>query len=402
MAGEQPVAPTAVTPLGVGVIGAGWMGQVHARSAARLRHHYPDLPVAPSVVAVADTLADHVAAFRAQHGPVRSYPDWRDLVADPAVGLVCVTAPNAFHAEMGTAVAQAGKHLWIEKPVGLRAADAAAIRDAVNAAGVHATVGFNYRNLPMVERARELIRQGAIGTPTHAYVRTLADYAAHPAGTLSWRYTISQGGHGILADLGSHGFDMIRTLLGDIDSLVADTATFISRRPHATAGASHFAMADLSDPTLRYGSVENEDYVSCLLRMTQGARVMYEAGRTSVGDQCNYGFTVHGSTGYVAWDFRRSDELALCSGDDYQVQATQVILGAPGDGEYARFQPGAGIAMSYDDTKVIELARLLAAVTGGPMLGATLDDAMRAAEANEAVLASVATGGWVQPGLTRD
>jgi len=390
--------PVTTTPLGVGVIGAGWMGNVHARSVARVRHHYPELPLHPTVVAVSDTLASHVAQFRAQHGPVRSYPDWRDLVADPEVGLVCVTAPNAFHAEMGTAVAQAGKHLWIEKPVGLTAADAALIRDAVNAQGVMATVGFNYRNLPMVERARALIAAGTIGTPTHASFRTLADYAAHPAGTLSWRYTIAGGGHGILADLGSHGFDLICTLLGEIDSLVADTATFLPRRPVAAPGASHFAMADLSDPDLPYGDVENEDYLSCLVRMRSGARVLYEAGRTSVGDQCNYGFVIHGATGSVAWDFRRSDELALCVGQEYQGQPTQTLLGSPGDGEYARFQPGAGIAMSYDDTKVIELARLLHAIAGGPMTGATLADACRAAQANEAVLASAASGAWARPG----
>lgn len=384
--------------IGHGIIGAGWMGHVHARATARLAHHYPDLPVRTTLVAVADTLPDHLDHFVDQHGPIDAHADWRAVVDDPRIGIVSVTAPNAFHAELGEAVARAGKHLWIEKPVGLNAADCERVAVAVRAAGVHSAVGFNYRNFPMVERARDLIAGGAIGTPTHATFRTHADYAADPGGTLSWRYTYAQGGHGILADLGSHGFDLIRMLLGDIDMLVADTATFISQRPMAKPGASHFATADLSDPELEFGTVENEDFVCTMLRMANGARVTYDAGRTSVGDQCNYGFHIHGTKGALLWDFRRSDELAICTGDGYQGRATEIAYGQPGDGEYQRFQPGAGVAIGYDDSKVIELARLLGSIATGVPAGATIEDALWAARANDAVLASVASGGWESVG----
>ncbi|MDA3021230.1 MAG: Gfo/Idh/MocA family oxidoreductase [Actinomycetota bacterium] len=380
--------------LGHGIIGAGWMGHVHARATARLAHHYPDLPARTTLVAVADTLPSHLETFVDQHGPIETTLDWRAVIEDPRVSVVSVTAPNAVHAEIGEAVARAGKHLWIEKPVGLNAADCARVATAVREAGVQAAVGFNYRNFPPVEHAQHLIRSGAIGTPTHATVRTLADYAADPVGTLSWRYTIAQGGHGILADLGSHGFDLIRMLLGDIDELVADTATFISKRPIAKPGASHFATADLNDPDLEFGAVENEDYICALLRMANGARVTYEAGRSSIGDQCNYGFHIHGTEGALSWDFRRSDELLLSVGGPYQGRPTQVVFGEPGIGEYQRFQPGAGVAIGYDDSKVIELARLLESIDAGAPVGATIEDALRAALANEAVLASLASGHW--------
>lgn len=390
------MSEAALPTLGFGVIGAGWMGHVHARAVARLRHHYPDLAVRPAVVAVADTLPAHRDDFLSQHGAVTAYEDWRDLVADPRVQVVCVTAPNSLHREIGVAVAEAGKHLWIEKPVGLGSSDAQAVASAVERAGVRATVGFNYRNFPAVERARRLISEGAIGDPTNAYVRTLSDFAAHPGGTLSWRYTIAQGGHGILADLGSHGFDLMRYLLGDLEALVAETATFIDQRPHAEPGASHFAVVDITDPKVSFGPVENEDYLSALVRTARGTRVVYEASRTAVGDQCTYGFVVHGSTGQVSWDFRRSDELQLSVGDGFQNQPTSLYFGTPGDGEYSRFQPGAGIAMSYDDSKVIELARLIDAITTGNVRGATLDDAVQAAKANEAALESARTGQWVR------
>jgi predicted dehydrogenase len=382
--------------LGHGIIGAGWMGHVHARATARLAHHYPELPVRTTLVAVADPLPVHLEEFANQHGSLATTSDWHDVIDDPRVDVVSVTAPNAVHAEIGEAVARAGKHLWIEKPVGLNADDCARVATAVRAAGVQAAVGFNYRNFPPVEHAQHLITTGAIGTPTHATVRTLADYAADPAGTLSWRYTIAQGGHGILADLGSHGFDLIRMLLGDINELVADTATFLRKRPIAKPGASHFAMADLTDPEIEFGDVENEDYVCALLRMANGARVTYEAGRSAIGDQCNYGFHIHGTQGALSWDFRRSDELMLSIDGPYQGRPTQVALGEPGIGQYQRFQPGAGVAIGYDDSKVIELARLLESIEAGTPVGATIEDALEAARANEAVLASVASGHWEQ------
>ena len=143
--------------LGYGVIGAGWMGHVHARAVVRLAHHYGDLSLRPVLMAVADTLPEHRDAFVNQLGPVRAYEDWRSIVDDPEIGIVSVTVPNALHAEIGEAVARAGKHLWVEKPVGLGAADCQRVVTAVRAAGVQAAVGFNYRNFPMVERARELI-----------------------------------------------------------------------------------------------------------------------------------------------------------------------------------------------------------------------------------------------------
>ena len=385
-----------VRPLGFGIVGAGWMGHVHARAIARVRHHYPELAFTPSVTAVADTVDSHRRNFRKQHGPVTEYSDWRGLIVDPSVDVVCVTAPNALHRQIGVAAANAGKHLWIEKPVGLASADVDAVRSAVTGAQVRAVVGFNYRNFPAVERARELIGSDAIGVPTNAHFRTLADYAADPGGVLSWRFTIGQGGHGVLADLGSHGFDLIRFLLGDIDSLVASTGTFIEQRPRAAPGASHFAVVDLNDADLEFGPVENEDYLNAIVLTTGGVRVTYEASRTSVGDQCTYGFTVHGTRGQVSWDFRRSDELVIAATDSYQDVGAQRFFGTPGYGEYTRFQPGAGNAMSYDDSKVIELARLLEGIDSGADRGATLDDAYCAARANEAAIQSASTGAWVR------
>jgi predicted dehydrogenase len=168
--------------LGVAVAGFGWMGRVHTQAYARLLHHYPNLPLVPKLVAVADEVPGRADEAAGQFGFTEAVRDWRELAANPAVDAVSITAPNFLHRDIGVAMAEAGKHIWIEKPVGLTTADARAVADAVAAAGVQGAVGFNYRNAPAVEAARDLIAGGEIGTVTHVRVRFFSDYAAHPEG----------------------------------------------------------------------------------------------------------------------------------------------------------------------------------------------------------------------------
>ncbi|MGA5301076.1 Gfo/Idh/MocA family protein [Nucisporomicrobium flavum] len=377
--------------LGVAVAGFGWMGRVHTRAYLRVLHHFPDLGVRPELIAAADEVPGRAEEAADQYGFATATRDWRELLADPDVHAVSVTAPNFLHREMGVALTRAGKHLWIEKPVGLTAEDARAVAQAAQESGVQATVGFNYRHAPAVAAARELIAAGEIGAVTHAAFRLFSDYAAHPDGALSWRFERARGGSGVLGDLASHGVDLVRHLLGDIGSLIADTAVFVPQRARpagATAGHTRAAGGEL-------GRVENEDYVSAQLRMASGARVVLEASRVAVGDQNAYGFEVHGTRGAVAWDFRRMGELRVSTAGDYQDQPTQTVQVGPGAGEYAAFQPGAGTAMGYDDLKVIEAWHFLRSIAEGKAYGPTLDDAVRSAVALDAMAASVRSGAWV-------
>ena len=374
------------------VVGYGWMGEVHTRAYLRLRHHYPDGPFTPSLSLVAEPDAERGQQAVDTYGFAASTTNWQDAVDDPAVDVVSVTAPNSLHREIGVAVAQARKHLWIEKPVGLSAADARAVADAVRSAGVQAAVGFNYRNAPAVELARQLVADGEIGRVTNARVRLFSDYAAHPLGALGWRFEREFGGPGVLGDLVCHGVDLTRYLLGEIDELVADTSTFIGERPRVTGPAGHFAVGTTGE----LAPVENEDFLSALLRMANGARVSMESSRVSVSDQCNYGIEIHGTKGSLAWDFRRMGELQVSTGDGYLNQFVRTVLAAPGHGDYGNFQPGAGMSMSYDDLKVIELARFLESISAGKPVGATIEDAVRSAVALEAMTDSVRTRQWVQ------
>jgi predicted dehydrogenase len=371
--------------LGIGVVGFGWMGRVHTQAYARVRHHYPAV-VRPVLVAVADDVPGRAEAAAGQFGFETATSDWRSLLDDPRVEGVSITAPNFLHREMGSAFAAAGKHIWIEKPVGLSAGDARAI-----IGDVQVSVGFNYRNAPAVEKARELVAAGAIGRVTNARVRLFSDYAAHPEGALSWRFERARGGNGVLGDLGAHGVDLARYLLGDIEALVADTAIFVPERPRPS-GATAGHQRGSGEP----GPVENEDYLSSLLRMTSGARVVLEASRVAVGEQNNYGFEVHGTAGALFWDFRRMGELGVASGTAYQDEPVRTVFAGPHDGDFAAFQPGAGTAMSYDDLKVIEAHRFLRSIETGTPQGATLADAIASAEALDAMTRSAETGTWVK------
>ncbi|MEV8599197.1 Gfo/Idh/MocA family oxidoreductase [Streptomyces griseoviridis] len=380
-----------VDSLGVAVIGFGWMGRVHTQAYARLPHHYPLLGLRPELVAVADEVPGRAEEAAERYGFATATREWRAVLDDPAVDAVSVTAPNFLHREIGVAVAEAGKHLWIEKPVGLDLADARAVADAVARAGVRGAVGFNYRNAPAVERARELIAGGGIGTVTHVRVRLFSDYAAHPEGALSWRFERERGGSGVLGDLASHGADLARHLLGDITSVTADTAVFVPERARPTGATAGHSRASGGE----FGPVENEDYVSCLLRFASGARGVLEACRVSVGEQNNYGFEVHGTEGSVSWDFRRMNELAISVGTDYQDQPVSTVYVGPADGEFGAFQPGAANAMGYDDLKVIEAYRFLRSIAEKRTVGASLPDAVRSAAVVDAMIRSAAAGAWV-------
>ncbi|MFB7508249.1 Gfo/Idh/MocA family protein [Streptomyces broussonetiae] len=383
-----------VNTLGVAVVGFGWMGRVHTQAYARLPHHFPQLPLRPEPIAVADEVPGRAEEAAGLYGFASATRDWREVAAVPRVRAVSITAPNFLHREIGTAMAEAGKHIWIEKPVGLTAEDARAVADAVAKAGVQGAVGFNYRNAPAVETARELIASGEIGTVTHVRIRLFSDYAAHPQGALTWRYERRRGGSGVLGDLASHGVDLARYLLGEIASLAADTAVFVPERARPTGATAGHALATGGE----LGPVENEDYVSCLLRFASGARGVLEACRVSVGEQNSYGFEVHGTKGAVFWDFRRMGELAVSRGTTYQDQPVSTVYVGPGHGEYAAFQPGAATSMSYDDLKVIEAYRFLRSILGGTPVGATLGDAVAGAVALDAMERSAEQGTWVNLG----
>jgi predicted dehydrogenase len=223
-------------------------------------------------------------------------------------------------------------------------------------------------------------------------VRFLADYAAHPEGGLSWRFLDELAGSGVLGDLVSHAVDLACHLGGDIAELVVDEGRFIRQRPKVEGAGSHYARG-----AGELGEVENEDYVGALLRFTSGARGTLVASRVAVGEQCAYGVTVHGDEGALSWDFRRMGELQVCLDQDYQDATYSTLFVDRRHGDLARFQPAGGIAMGFDDLKVIEAERLVRSIAEGKPHGATIGDALRAARVVDAMSRSFDDRTWVTP-----
>ena len=308
------------------------------------------------------------------------------------IDVVSVTGPNFIHREVAVAAAEAGKHVWVEKPAGRNAAETRAIRDAVRANGVQSAAGFNYRNVPAVEMARELIADGRLGRINHVYIRLLADYAAHPDGALTWRFKTEWSGSGVLGDLASHGVDLGRYLVGDI------TEPDLRRRyvhPPATPG-EHRGVPLL--PWQR--AAQWEPLRTRTTSLHSCAFAAAPSGYSSpaeprLASSARYGIDVHGARGALSWDFRRMGELQLCLDQDYQNAYFLTHYVAPGDGDFARFQPAAGIAMGYDDLKIVEAYRLVQSIATGKAHGANVEDALYAAEIIEAMAESAQNRRWV-------
>jgi predicted dehydrogenase len=369
--------------LGIGVIGLGWMGRVHTASYRRLAEHFPELDP-PRLVLAADT-SQARRAHAERQGFERTVEDWRAVLEDPAVDAVSITLPNVMHREVAVAAAQAGKHVWVEKPVGRGLADTLAVAEAVERAGVISAVGFCYRFAPVVQHARALIADGALGALTHYRATFLADYASDPRAAASWRFRRADAGSGALGDLLAHSIDMTHFLAGPIARLSGRTAIKIARRPAEGAEGTHFSRSDSTELV----EVENEDWASALIEFPGGLVGSVEASRVIVGPHVKMGFDVHGTRGALSWDFERMNELRRAEGD-----GDVRIFAGPQHPGFARFQPGAGIGMGYDDLRVLEAANFLTAIRDGEQREPGLAEMVATARVLDAVERSAASGAW--------
>lgn len=378
--------------VGIGVVGLGWMGRVHAASHRRVLEHFPDLGVRPRLV-----LASDVSEPRRRHaervGFAATAEDWRAVVEHPEVEAVSVTTPNALHREVALAAIAAGKHVWVEKPVGRGREDTAAVAEAARAAGVVTTVGFCYRFAPAVQHARALIAAGELGEVNHYRGLFLADYAASPDTAASWRFERAQAGSGVLGDLMAHVVDMAHYLVAPIASVSGRTATLVPRRPRLPAGeGTHFsrvAGAELVE-------VENEDWAAALFAFDGGGpHGTLEASRAVVGPHVRMRFEVHGTRGALAWELERMNELGRYRvAEDAADEGYQTVFAGAQHPDFAAFQPGAGVPMGYDDLKVLEARSFLTAVRDGEQREPGVEEMLACAGVLDAIERSSESGRW--------
>ncbi|HZC14242.1 MAG TPA: Gfo/Idh/MocA family oxidoreductase [Thermoleophilaceae bacterium] len=383
-------------PVGVGLISVGWMGKLHTRAYQSLPTVYPELGVRPRLVHAADTAPDRAEYARDVLGYARTSADYHAVLEDPEVDVVSICAPNMLHKEIGIAAAKAGKPFWIEKPVGRDATDTAAVAEAAHAAGVVTSVGYNYRNAPAVERIRELVADGALGRITNIRSVFFNGYAAEPRGALSWRFSRELAGSGAMGDLLSHVADLVQYVVGPITQVTSLSTIVHAERPILPMGSgTHFAVIEDGE----MGPVENEDYAGALVRFADDARGpgavgTLEVSRTIVGPQCGLAIEVYGTEGSARWNFERMNELEVSTQRGGPHYGYTTVLGNPHLGDYGHFQPGPGNSMGYDDLKVVEAKKFLAAVLGVEQVQCSIDDALSAAHVVSAAVASAESGAW--------
>lgn len=377
--------------IGIGLVSVGWMGRLHSLSYRRVNYHYPELPLRPNLVIAADVMAERGRLAVDELGYAEWVDDWRKAVTHPDVEAVSITAPNYLHREIAIAAAENGKHFWIEKPLGRNATETTEIARAAGTAGLFTAVGFNYRHAPAVHYARKLVTSGRIGRVTHVRGVFFNDYAADPRGGLTWRFQRSLGGSGAMGDLMSHTIDLLQYVAGPINAVSGLTATVVPERPVVPMGVgTHFTTIEDGD----LAPVENEDYAGALLRFSSGAVGTCEASRVTVGPHCQIAFDIYGTDGAVAWDFERMNELRVCLGVSGSDHGYTTVLAGPEHGDYARFQPGPAISMSYDDLKVVEAALFLRSIATGRQFGPSVADAQAAAEVLAAIDTAARSGRW--------
>jgi|TARA_B100000809_G_scaffold39774_1_gene34766 predicted dehydrogenase len=376
--------------IGIGVIGMGWMGTVHSRSYNQIKPRFPESRVFPQLVICADDVAARADEAKESLGFSRSTTDWQDVIRDPDVDVVNITAPNFLHLDMVRQAAATGKHIFCEKPVGRSPQETAAIVQTARDAGVLTWVGYNYRWAPVVQHARQLIADGKLGRITHYRGRFFAGYASHPEGVLSWRFQREAAGSGSLGDLMSHVTDMAHMLAGPIKRVIGNQATFITERPTPQPGAgTHFSVGTDGPKE----PVTNEDYASALVQFENGAHGTFEVCRVIQGPKCQMAFEIHGTEGAIHWDFERMNELQVFTTDGTHDGYT-TIQSSPAHPGHIHFNPGPAVGLGYDDLKVIEVYHFLQSIANGKQGKPGFAEALAVGNVLAAIVRSWASERW--------
>jgi predicted dehydrogenase len=305
-----------------------------------------------------------VAEAATRYGFDRYVTDWRDLIADPDVELLDNNGPNNLHAEPTIAAAEAGKHVFCEKPLGRTGDESYEMWQRVAATGVQHMTAFNYRFVPAVRLAREMLEAGELGDVLHFRGRYLQEWGTTTAD--AWRFHKGEAGSGALGDLGAHVIDLARYLVGEIATVSASVATFMEGR-------------------------EVDDAFEAVVEFEGRSLGTIEASRFAAGRKNAFSWEINGTKGSLAFDLERLNELQHSDG----TKGFRTILVTEADHPFWQWWWPHGHIIGWEHTFVHEIQHLLAAIAGEGTVaphGATFEDGYRAAEVCDAVLRSAESG----------
>jgi len=375
--------------LNICLIGYKFMGKAHSQAWQTVGRFF-DLDARPVMKIVCGRDARAVSEFAERWEWEQALTDWKQAVENADVDLVDISAPANVHCEIAVAAAQAGKHVFCEKPLAFTVADSKKMLAAAREAGVKHMVNFNYRRCPAVSLAKQMIDAGEIGEIRHVRCTYLQDWLVDPEFPMNWRLRRETAGSGAHGDLGAHSIDLARFLAGEISEVVGMKKTFVTERP--ANGTSSGLTATAGEGTEQ---VTVDDASVFLAKFGSGALGTFEATRLAPGRKNYNRFEINGSRGSLVWCFERLNELEYYStADPGTAQGFRTIIATEGDHPYAGNWWPPGHMLGYEHGFVNAAYDLVQCVANDQPCVPDFQDGAQCVAVLEAVDQSINTGGW--------
>ncbi|MBB6406367.1 Gfo/Idh/MocA family protein [Arthrobacter sp. AZCC_0090] len=351
------------SPLGVAVIGYAFMGKAHS-NAWRNAASFFDVPAFEQKVLVGRDVRQ-VTEAAAKYGWAEAATDWREVIARDDIDIVDICTPGWMHAEIAIAALEAGKHVLVEKPLANTLAEAEAMAAAARTArerGIQSMIGFNYRRVPALALAKELIAEGRLGTVRHVRAAYLQDWLSDARSPMTWRLAKDTAGSGSLGDIASHAIDQVLFLLGDsVTEVSGRLHTFVTSRP-GTNGPEDVTVDDAAWATLTLGS---------------GAIASVEASRMATGQKNSLKLEIYGDKGALLFDLEKLNELAFLDATlPVREQGFSRILVTEPEHPYMNAWWPQGHIIGWEHTFTHEIRDFLTAIGNGTEPSPSFDDGL--------------------------
>jgi predicted dehydrogenase len=373
-------------PLNLAMIGYGFMGRAHSNAYRKVNHFF-DLKHQPVLKAVCARDAEKAQQFADKWGYESVETDWKAVLKRKDIDAVDICTPNNLHAEIAIAAAKAGKMVLCEKPLSMDAKEGEKMVKAVEAAGVANMVWYNYRRVPAVTFARQLIEQGKLGRIFHFRAKFLQDWTISKdlpqGGQALWRLDVHAAGSGVTGDLLAHCIDTAIWLNGKVKSVSAMTETFVKERKHNLTG--------------KVEKVGIDDACAFLARFDNGSLATFESTRYARGHKALYTFEINGEHASIAWDLHDLHRLSWFDHrDDGPLRGWRSVHVTDGEHPYMKNWWVPGLQIGYEHSFVHQVADFLESLSKKKPAAPTFRDALETQYVCDAVLKSAKSGKWVE------
>jgi len=377
--------------INVGLIGYGFMGRAHSNAYRKVGNFF-DLEYQPVLKAVCAREERKLKEFATKWGYESQETDWRTLVNRPDIDLVDIACPNDMHKDIAIAAAKAGKMILCEKPLAMNGAEGLKMVQAIEKAGVPNMVWYNYRRVPAVALAKQLIDEGRLGRIFHYRAKFLQDWTISKdlpqGGAGLWRLDIKVAGSGVTGDLLAHCIDTALWLNGAIAKVNAMTETFVKQRKHNLTG--------------KVEKVGIDDACAFLARFQNGSLATFESTRYARGHKALYTFEINGEHASIFWDLHDLHRLQYFDHrDEGRLRGWRSIHVSDGDHPYMGKWWVPGLQIGYEHSFVHQVADFLEAVAKDKPASPTFRDALQTQYVCDAVLKSAKSQKWEQVSKTR-